>query len=73
MKANEVSIAIQQAHNDTIDAETAHVISNVGMDTRELTQEEIDELYNLLGTASVNIGSAMNKLRPNTTYYKENE
>ena len=70
MKAGEVRQLILQG---SVDAGEANTLSIFGSDERELTQEEIDELYDLLGTALVNIGSAMNKLRPNTTYYKENE
>ena len=36
-------------------------------------QSKIDALYDYLGTAKVQIGSVMNKIRPHTTYYKETD
>ena len=70
MKAEEVKQAILTASGDTVSA--ANIISPVDVEG-ELTQEEIDEVYDLLGTALVNIGLAMNKLRPNTSYNKDGE
>ena len=70
MKVEEVRQAILTASGDAVAA--ANAISPVDVEG-ELTQEEIDEVYDLLGTALVNIGLAMNKLRPNTSYNKDGE
>ena len=70
MKVEEVRQAILTASGDAVAA--ANAISSVENEG-DLTQEEIDELYDLLGTALVNIGLAMNRLRPNSSYYMEGE
>lgn len=70
MNASNVKQEVLQARNDTRNA------LNILIDNdwnNELSIEHVDALFNLLGTASVNIGSAMNKLRSHTTYYKDDE
>ena len=70
MNASIIEKEMVQARNDIRNAISIVIDSDKIAD---LPVEHIDAIFNLLGTASINIGSAMNKLRPNTTYYKDDE
>ena len=76
MKWGKIVKEIWQARNDIIDACNLSPSDKHGVekaDANDLDPWTIDELYNLLGTASVNIKTAMNKLKPHTTYHKEKQ
>ena len=74
MKWGKISKAVWQAQNDIIDIcnmKPSDRHSEEESDNTELDQWSIDQFYNLLESAAVNIKTAMDKLRPHTTYYKK--
>ena len=74
VKWGDISKVVWQAQNDVIDVCNISPSTRRGedkADATELDQWTIDEIYKLLGSAVVNINSAMNKLKLDTTGYKE--
>ena len=73
MKWGELSKLMWHGHQDATEACELRPSERHGEDkanATELDQWTIDRMYDLLGTALVNIKAAMNKLRPHTTYHK---
>jgi len=74
IKWGDISKEIWQAQNDITDVcnmAPSNRHGNEKAEATEIDQWTIDEMYNFLGTASVNTKAAMAKLRPHTTYFKE--
>ena len=70
MKWEEISDPIHRAASDTTEAINI-TPSYRNSEKEELDQWTIDRLYNLLGTSILNAKSAMAKLSPHTTYFKD--
>ena len=62
---------IENIQGAKADMQVAHTIV---LFTENLTeQSKIDALYDYLGTAKVQIGHAMNEVRPHTSYHSEDD
>ena len=76
LKANRVIKPVSQARQDI--AAAVEILCNIGGGVMSQEQEydltavlsDVDELYDQLGTAKVNVDVALNLLRPHTSYFK---